>query len=69
MVRACRLHHLSVCLSVCLSVSGKYIVAKRLFGMVRGVGRGMGVLDGVVIVGGEWAVLGMNLGRPIVVSE
>ena len=44
-------------------------MAKRLFGMVRGVGRGMGVLDGVVIVGGEWAVLGMNLGRPIVVSE
>jgi len=28
------------------------------FGMVSGVGRGMGVLDGVVIVEGEGAVLG-----------
>jgi len=38
------------------------------FGMVSGVGRGMGVLDGMVIVEGEGAVLGMNLGRPIVTS-
>ena len=28
------------------------------FGVVSGVGRGMGVLDGVVIVEGEGAVLG-----------
>jgi len=36
------------------------------FGMVSGVGRsGMAVLDGVVIVEGEGAVLGLNLGRPI----
>jgi len=28
----------------------------------------MGVLDGVVIVKGEGAVLGMNLGRPIVTN-
>jgi len=28
------------------------------FGMVSGVGRGMGVLDGVVIVEGEGTVLG-----------
>jgi len=34
------------------------------FGVVSGVGRGMGV-DGVVIVEGEEAVLGVNLGRPI----
>jgi len=34
------------------------------FGMVRGVGRGMCVLDGVVIVVGEGAVLGVNVGRP-----
>ena len=34
--------------------------------MVSGVGRGMGVLDGVVIVEGEGAVLEVNLGRPIV---
>jgi len=31
------------------------------FGMVSGVGRGMGVLDGVVIVEGDGAVLGVNL--------
>ena len=36
------------------------------FGMVSGVGRGMGVLDSVVIVEVEGAVLGVNLGRPIV---
>ena len=29
---------------------------------------GMGVLDGVVIVIGEWAVLGVNLGHPIVTN-
>ena len=32
--------------------------------MVSGFGRAMGVLDGVVIVEGEEAVLGVNLGRP-----
>ena len=36
------------------------------FGVVSGVGIGMGVLDGVVIVEGEGAVFGVNLGRPIV---
>jgi len=35
-------------------------------GMVNGVGRGMGVLDGVVIIEGERAVLGVNFGHPIV---
>ena len=39
------------------------------FGIVSGVGQGMGVLDG----GGDrqrgsWAVLGVNLGRPIVTN-
>ena len=38
------------------------------FGMVSVVGWGMGVLDGVVIVEGEGAVWGMNLGRPTVTS-
>jgi len=38
------------------------------FGMVSEVGRGMGVLDGVVIVEGEVAVLGLNLRRPIVIN-
>jgi len=39
------------------------------FGVVSGVGRGMGVLDGVVIIEGEEADLGMNLGRPVVTNE
>ena len=38
------------------------------FGVVRGVGRGMGVLDGGGIVEGEGAVLRVNLGRPIVTN-
>jgi len=38
------------------------------FGVVSGVGLGMGVLDRVVTVEGEWAVLGVNLGRPIVTN-
>ena len=38
------------------------------FGMVSGVGRGMGVLDWVVIVETEGSVLVVNLGRPIVTS-
>jgi len=36
------------------------------FGMVSVVGRGMGVLDGVVIVEGEGAVFRLNLGCHIV---
>ena len=39
------------------------------FGMVSGVGRGMCVLDGVVIVEGEGRdCFGVNLGRPIVTN-
>ena len=38
------------------------------FGVLSGVGQGMGVLDGVVIVEREGAVLGMNVGRPIVTN-
>jgi len=38
------------------------------FGMVSGVGRMMGVLNGVVIVEGEGTVLGVNLGRPTVTN-
>ena len=37
-------------------------------GVSSGVGRGMGVIDGVVIVEEEGAVLGVNLGRPIVTN-
>ena len=39
------------------------------FGMVNGVSQMMGVLDGVVIVEVEWAVLGVNLGRPTVTND
>jgi len=39
------------------------------FGVVSGVDRGMGVLDGVVIVEGVGAVLEVKLGRPIVTNE
>ena len=38
------------------------------FGMLNGVGQGIGVLDGVLIVKGEWAVLGVNLGHSIVTN-
>ena len=37
------------------------------FGVVSGVGRGMTVLDGVVIVEGKGS-FGVNLGRPIVTN-
>jgi len=37
-------------------------------GTVSGVGRGMGVLDGAVVVEGEGADLEANLGRPIVTN-
>jgi len=73
MVQVSRLDHicLSVCLSVCLS--GKCTVAKRLSGSGfrlgwNVVGRRMGLLDGVVIVEGERAVLSVNFGRPIVTN-
>jgi len=36
--------------------------------MASGIGRWMGVLDKVVIVGKEGVVLGVNFGRPIVIS-
>ena len=35
------------------------------FGVVSGVGRRMGVLDGVGYCRREWAVLGLNVWRPI----
>jgi len=64
MLWACHLANLCVpvCLSVCLSVRRVYCgkTAERIrtpFEVVSGVGRGMGVLDGVVIVKGEGAVL------------
>jgi len=38
------------------------------FDLVCGVIRGLSVLDGVVIIQGERAVLRVNLGHPIVIS-
>jgi len=38
------------------------------FGVLTGIGRGMGVLNGVVIVKGEGAILGVNLGHPIITN-
>jgi len=38
------------------------------FGVVSGVGRGMGVIDGGGDRQAEGAVLGMNLGRPVVTN-
>jgi len=63
----------SVCLSVCLSECKVYCskTAKWIwmpFGMVSGVGRGMGVLGGVVIIENEGVVLRVNFGRPIVTN-
>jgi len=51
MVQNIRLDHLSVCLSVCRSVRKVYCGKtagwiRMPFGMVSGVGRGMGILDG-----------------------
>jgi len=62
-----------VCLSLCPSVSQsvRKVYCDKMadwirmpFGMVSGVGRGMGVSDGVVIV----EVSGLNLGSPIVTN-
>ena len=37
-------------------------------GSVSGVGRGMGVLDGVENFEGEGAVFGVNVGHPVVTN-
>jgi len=39
------------------------------FEVVSGIGRGMGELDGVVIIEGEEVVLGVNMGHPIETNE
>jgi len=54
MLRTCRLAHLSVCLSVRKVYCGKRAEWIRMtFRMVSAVGRGVGVLYGVIIVEGE----------------
>jgi len=65
----CCLSHLSVCLfvrKVYCDKAAEWI--RMLFGVESGVGRGMGILDGVIIVEGEEAVLGVNLGRLVVTN-
>ena len=59
-----------LCVSVCVSVRKVYCgkTAERIripFAVVSGGGRGMGALDGVVIVEGKGS-FGVNLGRPVV---
>jgi len=69
MVRACRLDHLSVGLSVrkvCCGKTADWI--QMPFGVVNGVSRGMGVLDGGDDRRREGAVLRVSLGRPIVTN-
>ena len=58
---------LSVGRSVCKMYCGKMADWIRMpFGMVSAVGRGMDVLNGVMIVEEEGTVLGVSWGRPIV---
>jgi len=64
--QTCCLSHLSVGLSIQWVNGGKTADwIWMLFGVVSGVGRGMGVLDGVEIVEGEGTVLGVNVGHSI----
>ena len=61
--------HIVPRLSVCICYCGKTADSIRMpFGIVSGVSRMMGVLDGVVIIEGEGAVLGVNLGHPTVTN-
>jgi len=73
LVQTCRQSHLSVGRSVCRPVSLGCTVEKRLIGSEcrlgwSKVGRWMGVLDGVEIVKGNGAVLGVNMEHPILTN-
>ena len=61
----CRSVGLSVCLSVRKVYCGKWLIP---FGVVSGIGRGMGVLNWDGDRRREGAVLGVNLGRSIVTN-
>jgi len=50
----------SVCRLVCLYFGKTVNWIRMLFGVVSGVSRGMGVLDGVVIVEREGQILGIG---------
>jgi len=63
MARACRLDHLSVGQSVRKVYCGKTADWIRMpFGVVSGVGRGMGVLDGDGDRRREWGSFGCEFG-------
>jgi len=69
-LQVCRLNHLSLGRSVRLSFRKVYCGKtadwiRMPFGLVSGVGRGMGVLDGGGYRRREGAVLDINVGRPI----
>jgi len=77
LVQTCRQPHVSVCLSVCQSVNRsvrKVYCSKTAdwiwmpFGVVSGVGRGMGVLDGGGDRQREGEVLGINAIHPSVTN-
>jgi len=58
---------LSVCLESVLWQKVDWI--RMPFVVVSGVSQGMGVLDGVVIIKGEGAVLEENMGHPTVTNR
>jgi len=73
MFRTCRLAHLSVCVSVSVGRSVQKVYCGKTaewiqipFGMVSGVDRRMGVLDGAGYRRRGKGSFGVNLGRPIV---
>ena len=69
MLRTCRPDHLSVSRSVLKVYCGKTADWIWMpFGMVSGVSRGMSVFDGGGDSRSEGAVLGVNLGHPVVTS-
>jgi len=75
MLHTCRLAHLLVCVCVLVGRSVRKVYSGKTaewiwmpFGVVSGVGQGMGVLDGGCYRWREGAVLRVNLGRPIVAN-
>ena len=73
--QACRLSHLSVCLGLSVWLSVKWVNCGKTadwiwmpFGVVSGVGRKMGVLDGWRSSKGRGS-FGVNVGHPIATNE
>jgi len=75
MLQTCRLAHLSVYVCQLIGLSDQKVYYGKtaewiqiLFGMVSGVGRGMGVLDGVGYHQRGRGSFGVNLEHPIVTN-